>query len=62
MTTARRYLNGYVEKAASNADGDRIEAFVNQFEKRRIEHLENLVRNGKLDRSFEMNELTKVQQ
>lgn len=61
MATARKYLNSYVEKPASNPDKERIEKFVNQFEQRRIEHLENLVRNGKLNRSFEMNGLTKVE-
>lgn len=61
MATARKCLNSYVEKPALNADNERVEAFVNRFEKRRIEHLENLVRNGKISRSFEMNELTKVE-
>lgn len=62
MATARRYINSYVEKPPPTADRERIEAFVNQFEKRRIEHLKNLVRNGKTNRTFEMNELTKVEQ
>lgn len=60
MATARSYLNSYVAKSAIDADKERIEAFVNQFEKRHIEHLEDLVRNRKLNQSFEMNELTKV--
>lgn len=61
MATARRCLNSYIDKSATNADNERIEAFVNRFEKRRIEHLEDLVRNGKMNQSFEMNELTKVE-
>lgn len=61
MATARRCLNSYVEKSATKADNERIEAFVNMFEKRRIEHLEDLVRNGRINQSFEMNELTKVE-
>jgi len=60
MATARRYLDNYVEKSAINADKERVETFVKQFEKRRIEHLENLVRNGKIYQSLEINELTKV--
>lgn len=60
MATARRCLNSYVEKSAMNADQERIEAFVNQFEKRRIEHLEDLVRNGKKNQPLEVNELASV--
>lgn len=60
MATARKHLDSYVDKSTSNADKERIDAFVNRFEKRRLQHLEDLVRNGKLSRSFEMNELTEV--
>lgn len=60
METARKHLNSYVEKSAVNADNDRIEAFVELFEKRRIEYLEDLVRNRKMNQSFETNELTKL--
>lgn len=61
IATARRYYNGYVEKPALAADKERVEVFVNQFEKRRTEHLKNLVRNGKMNRSFAVNELTNVE-
>lgn len=60
MATARKHLDSYADKSTLNADKERIEAFVNRFEKRRIEHLKDLVRNGKLNRSFEMNGLTEV--
>lgn len=41
MVNARRCLDNYAEKATTTAE--RVESFINRNEKRRIEHLEDLI-------------------